>query len=821
MVRRDLVIFGIKLSGVKRLRLGLSVGFFFLLTLSQAQTIQILDGQTKQGVAYATLGSKDYAVILSTDEKGKVEIDQLAAYDTIEVRSVGYQSLLLSLDEIRKSGKSIIYLQAAPLDMSAVVISATRWSQRRQDIPGRISSITPQEVAIQNPQTAADLLNIGGEVFIQKSQLGGGSPMVRGFSANRLLYTVDGVRMNTAVFRSGNLHNVISIDPLSVAGTEVFFGPGSIVYGSDAIGAVMAFETLKPEFSDGNGLLVKGNNLLRFSSANEEFTGHLDFQIGGNKLSFLTSVSGSFFNDLKMGQIGPAEYLRHSHVIRANGEDVIVPIADPRIQVSTAYDQINLMQKMRLQLNNYWELEYGFHYSNTTNIPRYDRLTRTRNGQPRSAEWFYGPQKWQMNNLQLSHKKQSRFFDELSIRLAHQLFEESRIVRDFNDPIRYTQEERVDAFSLNFDFNWQIGEGKQLFYGFEGIFNQVQSQAQQFNIDDEQMGPSASRYPQSDWFSYALYGTYQQRLNEQWLLQGGLRYTQFGLRSDFRSNADFFPLPTLQASLDQGAFNANLGAVFQASDQTSINLNFSNGFRAPNVDDIGKVFDSEPGAVVVPNPDLDAETAYNAELGVTQMIQSKLRLNTSIYYTYLKNAMVRRDFQINGRDSIEYNGFLSQVQAIQNATNAYVYGFQFSAEYSISAALKTIMHFNFQRGEEETEDRQRSASRHIAPMFGDWRLTYQKNGLELQVNTFFNGAIPFDRLPVSERNKDHIYAIDEQGRPYAPAWYTLNLKAQYQINQQFAVQVGLENITNQRYRPYSSGIAGAGRNLILSFRASF
>lgn len=807
--------------GVKRWRLGLILVCCLLLTLVQAQTVQVLDEQTKQGIAYATVGAKDYSLVLSTDENGSVNIGPLVKYDSVEVRSVGYQTLILSMDKIRENQRAVIYLKASPLELEALVVSATRWSQRRQDVPGRISSITPREVAIQNPQTAADLLNVGGEVFIQKSQMGGGSPMIRGFSANRLLYTVDGVRMNTAIFRSGNLHNVISIDPLSVSSTEVFFGPGSIIYGSDAIGAVMAFETLTPEFSDSKGLLVKGNNLLRFSSANEEFTGHLDFQIGGNKVSFLTSVTGSFFNDLKMGRNGPAEYLRPSHVLRANGEDLIVPIADPRIQVSTGYDQINLMQKMRLQLNNYWELQYGFHYSNTTDIPRYDRLTRTRRGQPRSAEWFYGPQKWQMNNLQLSHKKQSRLFDELSIRLAHQLFEESRITRDFNDPIRYTQEERVDAYSLNFDFNWQISDRQQLFYGLEGIFNQVASQASQLNIEDEQIGAAASRYPQSDWFSYALYGTYQQRLNTKWLLQAGLRYTQFGLRSDFQNNADFFPLPTLEASLDQGAFNANLGAVFQASEQTSINLNFSNGFRAPNVDDIGKVFDSEPGAVVVPNPNLDAETAYNAELGITQLVQSKLRLNTSIYYTYLQNAMVRRDFQLDGRDSIFYNGLLSQVQAIQNATDAYVYGLQFGAEYVISPNFKTRMNFNFQRGEEETEDGERSASRHIAPTFGDWRLIYQKNGLEVQFNAFFNGAISYDRLPISERSKDHIYAIDEAGRPYAPAWYTLNLKAQYQINQQFAVQAGLENITNQRYRPYSSGIAAPGRNLILSFRASF
>src|SRR5690606_22275722 len=96
------------------------------------------------------------------------------------------------------------------------------------------------------PQTAADMLAGSGEVFVQKSQLGGGSPMIRGFATNRLLYAVDGVRMNTAIFRAGNLQNVINLDPFATESVEVIFGPGSVMYGRDAIGGVMSFQTLMP-----------------------------------------------------------------------------------------------------------------------------------------------------------------------------------------------------------------------------------------------------------------------------------------------------------------------------------------------------------------------------------------------------------------------------------------------------------------------------------------------------------------------------------------------------------------------------------------------
>ncbi len=76
-------------------------------------------------------------------------------------------------------------------------------------------------------------------------------------------------------------------------------------------------------------------------------------------------------------------------------------------------------------------------------------------------------------------------------------------------------------------------------------------------------------------------------------------------------------------------------------------------------------------------------------------------------------------------------------------------------------------------------------------------------------------------MPVGEQGKTEIYAKDENGNPYSPGWYTLNFKALYQITNYLAVSAGLENITDQRYRPYSSGISAPGRNFILSLRANF
>src|SRR5688500_6917117 len=175
--------------------------------------------------------------------------------------------------------------------LEEVVISANKWEQKLNEIPNKITKITKIQILRDNPQTSADLLGQTGTVFIQKSQLGGGSPMIRGFATNRVLLVIDGVRMNNAIYRSGNLQNVISIDALSTETVEVIFGPGSLVYGSDAIGGVMDFHSLEAILSPGTTTLAKGSASARYSSANNENTFHADVNLSWKKWSLLSSAT--------------------------------------------------------------------------------------------------------------------------------------------------------------------------------------------------------------------------------------------------------------------------------------------------------------------------------------------------------------------------------------------------------------------------------------------------------------------------------------------------------------------------------------------------
>ena len=81
----------------------------------------------------------------------------------------------------------------------------------------------------------------------------------------------------------------------------------------------------------------------------------------------------------------------------------------------------------------------------------------------------------------------------------------------------------------------------------------------------------------------------------------------------------------------------------------------------------------------------------------------------------------------------------------------------------------------------------------------------------LNLYLIYNGEISNNELAESEQSKTYIYAIDDDGNPYSPSWYTLNFKLSYKIFNNLNISAGIENVTDQRYRPYSSGIAGAGR----------
>lgn len=783
-----------------------------------AQIVTIKDLETEVPLELVMLKNTETSRIITTNSRGQADITDYKDAEKIVIQLLGYKSILVSYVDLQEM-QFKVNLKPQNLEIDEVIVSVTRSNESVEHSPVKIKSISAKDIAINNPQTAADMLANSGEVYVQKSQQGGGSPMIRGFSTNRLLYSVDGVRMNNAIFRSGNIQNVISLDPFSIEKTEVLFGPGSVIYGSDAIGGVMSFQTMDPEFAMIDSIFIKGKAATRMSSANNELTGHFDFNVSNQRWAFVSSFTYNKYGDLIMGSNGPDDYLLPYTVSRIDSTDVIIANSNQRVQSPTGFTQMNMMQKLKFKPAKNMLLEYAFHYSETSDYGRYDRHIRYKDGLPSYGEWNYGPQKWLMHNLSFDHYDSTLFYDHVILRIAHQSFDESRISRDFNHNIRESRYEKVYANSVNVDFSKKLTKKNKLFYGIEYVQNEVYSTGIDEDISTGIKSTGPSRYPRATWKSYGAYVTNHYTINDEFVLQGGLRYSQFELDAVY--DTTFYPFNFTTGSINSGALTGSIGLNFHPSKSLSISSNLSTGFRSPNVDDMGKTFDSEPGSVVVPNNELTSEYVYNADLSVTKLFGEYIKLNVTGFYTILENALVRRDFTLNGMDSIMYAGSMSKVQAIQNAAVAKIYGVQAGIKINFFDGFQFSSNINYQKGIEELDNGSTSASRHAAPLFGNTNLSFTKKKLNMRLNVNYNAEVAYKNLPVSEQGKAHLYAKDGNGNPYSPAWYTVNFKMMYNFTNHLAISGGVENLTDIRYKPYSSGIAAPGRNFILSLRANF
>lgn len=754
--------------------------------------------------------------------------------------------LIINLKAQEKKQDSVVK------DLSEIVISASKFPEKKRNVAQRIDVINSKFIATVNAQNTGDLLINTGNVFVQKSQQGGSSPVVRGFEASRVLLVVDGVRMNNLIYRSGHLQNAITVDQNMLESMEVLYGPASTLYGSDALGGVVHFRTKAPKLAaDGKKIMIAGNAFTRYSSANNEKSLHADFNIGSKKFAWLQSYTVSEFGDMKMGANYPDKYpafgRRDSFITRINNRDTVVKNNDPNVQKFSGYKQWDILQKVLYRQSDKITHTLNFQLSNTNDVPRYDRLQDKRNfggtigNTLRWAEWYYGPQKRILTSYELSVVK-AGWFDNFNVNVNYQDIEESRVQRQFRAANREARIERVKVFGFVFDTR-KVWKNHELTIGADGQFNTLKSTGTITNVNTGVVNNLVdTRYPNGNNKMNNL-GLFAQHLykfkNKKLILNDGIRLQHSTLNSTIADNS-FRNLPYTEINQKNTAFTGNFGLVYLPTVQTKISTNLSAGFRVPNVDDLAKIFESGTSGgirqVVVPNPDIKPERTYNIDLGISQNFGKNFRIEASGFYTWFRNALVKSPFLFNGQDSIVYNGVRSQVLANVNANKAYLYGFS-------AAFFATANHFTFSStlsytvGRFETDASKNSniyekqsngtyalVSRnvsskpldHIPPVFGKSSIVYEKNKIMGEFFALYNG---WKRL-------DDFNADGEDNPQYAtpdgmPGWFTLNFRSSFKVQKNVTVQFAVENLFNRNYRYFSSGFSAPGRNFIVAVRAGF
>jgi len=828
-----------KLSLMKLLGL-LSI---FALSDSFSQTITISDRSTGKKIEnIAAFGTNKGNSVIS-NVAGELALDKFSLSDTIIFQHPSFIDLFYTKKQLIDMNYHI-YMTKDVRQLKELVLSASKTEEKRDDIPVQMEIIDYQDVASYSPQTTADMLQNSGNISIQKSQMGGGSPVIRGFEANKVLLVVDGVRMNNAIYRSGHLQNVITIDNSVLERTEIIFGPSSMMYGSDALGGVIHFYTKEPLLAYNDTLTnSKVNGFVRYSSVNAEQTTHFDFQVGFKKLGLLTGITHSNFKNLHTGKNRNANYpdmgkLKYYYGKTLAGNDTMLENTNPDFQHNTGYNQVNILQKAFYRVNPQLGLILNIQYSSSSMIPRYDKLNDFTNDTLKYAEWFYGPQDRFFSSLSARLDSKKKLFDKGTIILAYQKIGEDRITRKFSELIRNVREEEVKVYTLNADFFKNIDDTRSFQYGLEATYNDVQSIAHSENISDSTLGYASTRYPDggSTMQTFAGYLSYKWHLTNKLLFNSGIRYSQVILSSAFVDTTTY-QFPFNKISINAGAFNGSLGLVIRPTDVWQFSIAASTGFRAPNVDDYGKVFGKD-GYVMVPNDKLIPEYVYNGEVGITKKFKSKkAEIKLLGYYTYMTNAIVRREAKLNGKDSLLYDGELLKVMTNANAAEAIIYGGFAGIKIELLNQLMLESSISYTYGKDITENAPLS---HIPPVFGKTSLDYRFKKSKIMkpatvsVYSYYNDWKHKKDYGIG--SEDNLTEATIDG---TPAWYTLNFKASYDIklntlyydeeqtvqdipdHRILVVQVAFENILDIHYRQFASGLSAPGRNLILSLRAYF
>lgn len=796
--------------------------FFFLLSplLGCTQIITVLERTALTPTPGLHIISLSGKFKTTTDSKGKADISAADSAESIKISGLGFEEKIISVSTLRNSRQYRILLTEKSLLLNQIVISASRFEEKKEDAPMQIEVIKSVNIERMNQPTTGEMLMQTGQLFVQKSQLGGGSPVLRGFEASRVLLVVDGVRLNNAIYRTGHLQNVLRVDQNILERAEVVFGPGSVVYGSDALGGVVHLFTKDPKLAEpGKKNTLSGGAFARYGSAMQEATGHADISIGTKNFGSLTSVTFSRFGDLMQGNIRRPElgntWDRSFYVKRINGQDSIVPNSNTNLQKGSGYVQYDLLQKFLIAGKGNLKHVLNFQYSASSKVNRYDRLTELgAAGKPNFAQWYYGPEKRGLASYSLQFG-QSPLAENGKLTLAYQWIEESRNTRRLNSAWLTQRRERVHVASVLLDLSEQIGK-HELRYGLEGSFNLVQSTARSIHADNESTKPASTRYPDggSQYFSAAAYLSHTWEINSRWILATGARVNYVGLRALF-TDTSFFAFPFSRASQNHLSANGNLGIIYQPGHGWRLALSGATGFRAPNVDDLGKVFDSQPGNLIVPNPSIRPEYTVNTDFNISKTFGNVLRVEAIGFFTYLFDFISVQPFKFNGKDSLLYEGVMSIVSANLNAGDGFVTGTTFRALADLHPNFTLDGTFTYTYGRLRKENDFIPLD-HIPPLFGRLSVHVKFKKIHGEFFTLFNGR---------KYLKDYS-PNGEDNLPYAtpngmPGWFTLNLRATYTPIPALQVQVALENLSDVRYRTFASGISAPGRNLILSLRTRF
>lgn len=651
--------------------------------------------------------------------------------------------------------------------LEETVVSATRVAADPLNVPHALEILHGDALRLDRAsRTLPESLMQSPGVMVQKTGHGQGSPYIRGLTGFRNLLQVDRVRVNHAALRDGPNQYWNTVDPYSASRTELVKGPGSVLYGSDAIGGTLSVFTFDPDEVTQPGLFYRGSSAERSHTARAE-AGHE----WSNGLRLEGGATVKQYGDLEGG-------------------------SDVGRQENTGYDEVDWDARAAWMFDDERTLLLSHQSVSQRDVPRTHKTIYGTDWKGLSVGSELQRDLDQDRDLTTLQYHTDTWYAGLSLQ---QHAEERDRIR--GDGRRDVQGFDLDSYGAFFQFqptpDWVVGADLYL--------DDVDSFRDDFNADGS-FNRSRIQGPVGDDASYlslGVYGQYTAHLGEDLDLLLGARANYAEADVDRFEDPETGEVSQLERDFDAIVGSARL--LWRLDEGLSAFAGLSQGFRAPNLSDLTRLDSARSNEIETPSPDVEPEHFLSTEVGL-KLRRGGMQGSVAAYYTDLEDLIVRTP---TGR---ELDGAF-EVSKL-NAADGYVMGLELEGQMAFGDHWTARGFAAWQDGEADaflTSERdavREPLSRLMPPtamialrrQLGDW---WVEGGLRL--------ADKADKL--SSRDKGDSQRIPEGG---TPGYVVPDLRVGWDPSDRLSVSLSLENLTDEDFRIHGSGLNEAGRNVVFS-----
>ncbi len=662
------------------------------------------------------------------------------------------------------------------------IVSAARHQQSRTGSPRAVSVITAEEIRRRNFRNVPEAVGTLAGVYLQQTNYGGGSPIIRGMVGNRILLMVNGIRLNNATYRLGPNQYLNSIDINTVERIEVVRGAGSVLYGSDAFGGVINVITKQAPDSR-LGAEFSGSARVRFATADTSGAGHIELSGARGRLGFSGGFTMEQFGDLWAG-------------------------GNRGVQPFTGYEQGGADFSVNYAVSPNATITAGITRLKQTNLPRTDLLA---DGSELEYQWE--PQGLDLFQFQYSQNNLPSHVGTLQVTLSYQRpFEYlSRVTA--SDP--YTERRHADVLQVaeaGVQLTTAVGNAHMLTYGLTAGGDWVGSTRTDIDIRTGVATKKLGNYSNgSRSMSVAFFLQDEVRVSKRLDAVLGIRHDDFDLHAGL-----FDPVTgPIRIDSEPGAVTGSGHLLFRLTRHWSLTGGVSQGFRAPNMDD-STILSGVGSRFEIPNAKLKPERSVNLEYGARAQGKTGNLTIVAFHDTY-RDLIDRAPGILNGLSFVDLNNNLIKdgkepdVYKRQNVSRAVVDGLELSTMLNIAEGWTWTHSTTWTRGTEISLDQPLAR---IPPLNGASRITWQSRR-PVWIEGVLVAAAAQHRLSPADKTDVRI-------GPAGTAGYAVfHLRAGFSRSLLAGFSIALENITNRQYRFHGSGFDRPGTSLSVGYVRPF